>query len=150
MSRRPYIIILIILLIAVAAVLGFMYFRQRPQVSKNDTKTMLEGYKVELERKFEVLNEAYGELAASEDVEGWKTFSSRWIPGLSGVRPEGIDKRLPSEYGGKKNLLISTQGALISLWTEYNRDFIENDATDEERVKEMRTGIEDIFANLDI
>ncbi len=150
MSRRPYIIILIVLLIAVALVLGFMYYREMPQVSKNETKAMLEGYKADLEREYEVLNETYNHLAASGDVEGWKAFSSQWIPGLSKVRPVDIDKRLPSEYGGKKSLLISTQGALISLWTEYNRDFIENDAADEQRAEEIRTGIDDVFTNLKI
>lgn len=150
MSRRPYIMILIILLVAVAAVLGYMYLRERPQVSKDETKVMLEGYKAGLEERYAALNETYEQQTEVKNVEEWKAFSTEWIPGLSGIRPTDVDKRLPSEYEGKKNLLISTQGALISLWTEYNRDFIENDAADEERAEEIRTGIEDIFKNLEI
>ena len=150
MSRRPYIIILIVLLIAVAAVLGYMYFREKPQVSKDETREMLDGYKADLEEKYTVLNDTYERLSASKDVEGWKAFSSEWIPGLSGIRPADIDKRLPSEYEGKKNVLVSTQGALISLWTEYNRDFVENDATNEQRADDMKSGIENVFENLEI
>jgi hypothetical protein len=149
MSRRPYIIILIVLLVAVAAVLGFMYFREKPQVSKDETQVMLEGYKAGLEEAYGVLNDTYGQLAADKNTAEWQKFSSEWIPGLSEIRPADIDKRLPSEYEGKKNLLLSTHGALISLWTEYNRDFT-GDVTDQERVKEMKTGIEDVFKNLEI
>ena len=138
MSRRPYIIILIVLLVAVVAVLGYMYFREKPQVSKDETKEMLEGYKAGLEEAYADLNDTYEQLAVAKNTEEWQKFSSEWIPGLSEIRPADIDKRLPSEYEGKKNLLVSTHGALISLWTEYNRDFV-GDETDQERAKEMKT-----------
>ena len=149
MSRRPYIIILIVLLVAVAAVLGFMYFRERPQVSKEDTQAMLEGYKAGLEDAYAVLNNTYGQLSTEKNTGVWQKFSSEWIPGLSEIRPADINKKLPSEYEAKKNLLVSTHGALVSLWTEYNKDFT-GDATNQELVKEMKTGIEDVFENLEI
>ncbi|MGI6704688.1 MAG: hypothetical protein ACOX42_11915 [Clostridia bacterium] len=150
MSRRPYIIILVVLLVAIAATVGYMYYKKMPQVSKDETKEMLEGYKADLEEKYAVLNDTYEQLSVTKNTEGWQSFSSEWIPELSGIRPADIDKRLPSDYEGKKNVLVSTQGALISLWTEYNRDFLENDATNQERVKEMKSGIEDVFENLEI
>ncbi len=149
MNRRPYIIILAVLLIAIAATVGYMYYKKMPQVSNDETKEMLEGYKAGLEEAYTELNETYAELAVDKDPAKWHSFSSEWMPKLSGIRPANIDKRLPSKYDGKKNLLVSTHGALISLWTEYNKDFT-GDETDQERVKEMKTGIEDVFENLEI
>jgi len=149
MSRRPYIIILLILLAAIAAAVGYMYMREKPQVSHDKTQEMLGEYKADLQGMYNELNESYGRLAAGQDIAGWQSFSSDWMPRLSGIRPADIDKRLPSDYEGRKNVLISTQGALISLWTEYNKDFI-GDETDMQRVDEMKTGIENVFDNLEI
>lgn len=149
MNRRPYIIILAVLLIAIAATVGYMYYKKMPQVSGDETKEMLEGYKAGLEEAYIELNDTYAKLAVDKDPAKWHSFSSEWMPKLSGIRPANIDKRLPSKYDGKKNLLVSTHGAIISLWTEYNKDFT-GGTTDQERVKEMKTGIEDVFKNLKI
>ena len=110
MSRRPYIIILVVLLVAIAATVGYMYYKKMPQVSKDETKEMLEGYKADLEEKYAVLNDTYEQLSVTKNTEGWQSFSSEWIPELSGIRPADIDKRLPSDYEGKKNVLVSLLG----------------------------------------
>ena len=149
MSRRPYIIILLVLLVAAAAAVGYMYFREKPQVSRDKTQEMLGQYKADLQGMYDELNDNYERLAAGQDTDGWQSFSSDWMPQLSGIRPTEIDKRLPSDYDGKKNVLVSTQGALISLWTEYNKDFT-GDETNMQRVEEMKTGIENVFDNLEI
>jgi hypothetical protein len=149
MSRRPYIIILLILLAAIAATVGYMYYREKPQVSRDKTQEMLGEYKADLQGMYNELNENYERLAAGQDTAGWQSFSSDWIPRLSGIRPADIDKRLPSDYDGRKNVLVSTQGALISLWTEYNKDFT-GDETNMQRAEEMKSGIENVFDNLEI
>ena len=164
MSRRPYTIILLVLLVAIAAALGYMYFREKPQVSRDETQVMLGEYKADLKGMYTELNDNYEKFAAAQqdaqpdvpepnaaqpDVAGWQSFSSDWMPRLSGIKPADVDKRLPSDYEGRKNVLVSTQGALISLWTEYNKDFT-GDGTDMQRVEEMKTGIENVFDNLEI
>lgn len=149
MSRRPYIIIVIVLLVAIAATVGYMYLKKMPQVSKDETQNMLGEYKADLQQMYDELNENYEKLAVEPDITGWQDFSSDWMPRLSGIRPTDVDKRLPSDYDGRKNVLVSTQGALISLWTEYNKDFT-GDESDEQRVEELKSRIEDVFNNLEI
>lgn len=149
MNRRPYIIVLVVLLVAIAATVGYMYYNKMPQVSSDETIEMLETYKAGLEEAYTGLNGTYERLATQKNVEEWQAFSSKWIPGLSDIRPDNVDKRLPSKYDGKKNLLVSTHSALISLWTEYNKNFT-GDESNEQRVSELKTGIEDVFENLEI
>jgi hypothetical protein len=149
MSRRPYTIILLVLLVAIAAALGYMYFREKPQVSRDETQDMLGEYKDDLKDMYTELNDNYDRLAAVPDAAGWQSFSSDWMPRLSGIRPADIDKRLPSDYDGRKNVLVSTQGALISLWSEYNKDFTGSESN-EQRVDDLKNGIENVFENLEI
>ncbi|MBA1334144.1 MAG: hypothetical protein HPY66_1628 [Firmicutes bacterium] len=149
MSKRPITIALVILLVAAVSVVGYLYIGKMPQVSGNESKNILEEYKAGLEGAYAELNDAYDRLAVERNTVEWQNFSKEWIPKLSKARPEDINKRLPNEYEGKKNVLVATQSAILSLWSEYNKDFTE-DARNEQEIEELKSRIEQTFKSLDI
>lgn len=149
MSKKPITIAIVILLVAAVSVLGYLYVRKMPQVSGNESRNILEDYKADLEVAYNELNDAYDRLSVEKNAAEWQSFSKDWVPKLSKTRPEDINKRLPNEFEGKKSVLVATQTAILSLWSEYNKDFTES-TSNEQEIEELKLRIEQTFESLDI
>lgn len=149
MSKKPLLIAILVLIIAIAGVLGYYYTKEAPQVSKDDSKEILTKYKEDLQERYKELNSTYDSLAAAVNTAEWESFSSTWIPKLSEARPDNISKRFPSGYDTKRDVLVAAQGAILSLWSEYNKTFIGKEA-DLEQVKDLKIRIEQTFESLKI
>lgn len=147
MSRKPVIAVIIIFSIAILAVLGLLYARKMPEVSGKGSRKMLTGYREQLQGLYDELNGSYDRLVVENNKQGWEEFSRSWVPRLSASRPDNIDKRLPREYEGMKEVLKATQGAVLNLWNEYNKDFT-GEGSNPVVVDDLKNCIESTFKSL--
>jgi len=149
MSKKPIIITIVILLLAIVGVWGYQYVKDMPQVSQNDSEKLLSEYKDDLHDLYVELNNTYNGLAAENRQAEWETFSKDWVPRLLNVRSETLEKRLPEQYENTKAMLMAAQNSFLPLWAEYNKDFIGENSNDS-KIEELKNRIENILKNVNI
>ncbi len=149
MNKKSVIIMIAVLMLAIIGIWVLNNMEDLFPVSEDDSRKAVEDYKNNLEKLYTELNDTYNRLEKVEGNQEWENFSRDWMPRLIDSKPDSLDRKLSKEYEGKKAVLSYAHETLISLWDEYNKDFIGR-KSESEKIEELKNAIEDIFNNVDV